>query len=660
MATVNIGILAHVDAGKTSLTERILFETGVIQSIGSVDKGTTQTDTMELERARGITIKSAVVSFQLGDLKVNLIDTPGHGDFVAEVERSLKVLDGVVLVVSSVEGVQSQTRRLARAIRSANLPMLIFVNKIDRVGARTDAVLEDIRAKLGLSVVAMNRAFDTGSRAAQVVPRGFENPGWRDQLIDLLAEQNELVIEEFELTGGNLTRSFLDGELRGQIGATQVVPVFFGSAMTGAGVPEILEGIEAWLPTAPERTDRPTTAPVFKISRQSSGEKLVYVRVSSGALAVRQQVKIQRRNRFNGVELIEERITGVDGFAAGSTDRVDAVHAGDIAALHGLRSARIGDVIGDEQIDLREMETTFPAPALESVVNAADPGKIMQLRAALEELAEQDPLISLRQRNEEGEISVRLFGEVQKEVIQETLLRDYDVEATFGASQTICIERPIGAGEHLELMGENGNPFWATVGVSIAAAEMGSGIRYVVREMGSMPPAHYRAVEESVLETLGQGLFGWEVTDCIVTLTEARTVQYSSPTSTAGDFRKLTPLVVMQALAAAGTQVCEPVEQLEIDIPEEAVGAVCGALVKARGTIQDTLPEGAYHRIFCEIPTAELPAIEQQLPRLSHGEGSWESRFLRNTPVTGDTPVRSRIGPDPRDRDRYLAEIVRT
>src|SRR3954453_21408945 len=164
MAIVNIGILAHVDAGKTSLTERILFQIGAIRTLGSVDKGTTQTDTLALERARGITIKSAIVSFQLHDLTVNLIDTPGHADFVAEVERSLRVLDGVVLVVSSVEGVQPQTRRLARAIRAAGLPLLIFANKIDRLGARGETLLEDIRRKLKLRIVALNSPSGLGSR----------------------------------------------------------------------------------------------------------------------------------------------------------------------------------------------------------------------------------------------------------------------------------------------------------------------------------------------------------------------------------------------------------------------------------------------------------------------------------------------------------------
>src|SRR5829696_5858798 len=228
MAIINIGILAHVDAGKTTVTERILYETGVISSVGSVDKGTTQTDTLELERARGITIKSAVVSFQLNHLKVNLIDTPGHTDFVAEVERSLRVLDAVVLVISAVEGVQSQTRRLARAIRAAGLPLVIFVNKIDRLGARGEPLLDDIRRKLNLRVVAMNYPTGMGDRAARVETRDRDNPAWRGSVIDLVAEANEQVIEEFERSNGNLSAGFLEAELRAQIASGDVVPVFFG------------------------------------------------------------------------------------------------------------------------------------------------------------------------------------------------------------------------------------------------------------------------------------------------------------------------------------------------------------------------------------------------------------------------------------------------
>ncbi len=656
MAIVNIGILAHVDAGKTSLTERILFETGVIRSVGSVDKGTTQTDTMELERARGITIKSAVVSLQLNQLTVNLIDTPGHADFVAEVERSLRVLDGVVLVVSAVEGVQPQTRRLARAIRAAGLPMLIFVNKIDRLGARGEALLEDIRRKLRLRVVAMSAATGIGDRAAGVVARDRASPAWRDPTIDLLAETDERVIEEFERTGGELSAPFLEAALRAQIAAGGIVPVFFGSAITGVGVPELLAGIEEWLPATDEARDAPAAATVFKIARRSSGEKIVYARLFAGSLAVRQRVVIQHRNAFGELERIEERITGIDRIASGIAAPAGAASAGEIAILHGLRAARIGDRLGAEDTGARAIAPAFPAPALESVVRPVEPGQITRLRAALAELAEQDPLISLRQRNDEGEIAIRLYGEVQKEVVMETLSRDYGTGATFGPSRTICIERPVGTGEDVEIIFEGGNPFYATVGFRVEPAGRGSGLRYV-RELGALPLAFYRAIEETVHETLEQGLYGWEVTDCVVTLTHAG---FDSGSSTAGDFRKLTLLVLMRALRIAGTAVCEPVEALDLDIPEDTFGTVCGALVNARGIIRDTFPDGASRRITCEIPTAELRAVEHQLPRLTRGDGDWVSNFAGYVSVTGEAPARARVGPNPLNRAHYLAEVARS
>ena len=655
MAIVNIGILAHVDAGKTSLTERILFETGVIKSIGSVDKGTTQTDTLELERARGITIKSAVVSFRLNNLTVNLIDTPGHADFVAEVERSLRVLDGVVLVVSAVEGVQPQTRRLARAIRAAGLPLIIFVNKIDRVGSRGAALLDDLRRKLGLLVVPITAGTGIGDRSAGVVARDRTSPEWRDPVIDLLAESNERVIEEFERTGGEPSAAYLAAELRAQIAAGAVVPVYCGSAITGVGVAELLAGIEEWLPPAAEAREGPAAGMVFKIARRASGEKLVYVRLFAGELVVRQRVALCRRDLFGEIEAIEERITGIDRFAAGATIQAERVGAGEIAALHGLKEARIGDRIGTGEAGSERVAGVFPTPALESVVRPVEPGQITRLRAALEQLAEQDPLISLRQRNEEGEISVRLYGEVQKEVMTDTLLREYGIGATFGPSLTICVERPVGSGEDVEIKYAGENPFVATVGLRVEPGEPGSGLRFV-RALGALPLAFYRAIEETVHETLKQGLCGWEVIDCIVTLTQAG---YDSVGSSGGDFRKLTPLVLMQALSMAGTEVCEPIEKLELDIPEDTFGAVSGVLIAARATIRNSLSEGASYRIVCEIPTAELRAVEQQLPGLTRGDSGWVSSFAGYVPVAGEVPVRARIGPNPLNRAEYLAAVGR-
>ena len=276
----------------------------------------------------------------------------------------------------------------------------------------------------------------------------------------------------------------------------------------------------------------------------------------------------------------------------------------------------------------QEIAAAFPAPALESVVRPVEPGQITHLRAALEQLAEQDPLISLRQRNEEGEISVRLYGEVQKEVVtgdagaglRHRRLRSGRAGRSASSGRSAPASTPRSSAT-------DGNPFYATVGFRVEPARAGSGIRYE-RELGSLPLAFYRAIEETVHETLAQGLYGWEVTDCVVTLTHAG---FWSPVSTAGDFRKLTPLVLMQALRQAGTEVCEPVEELELEIPEETFGAVCGALLATRARRSATrFATASSHRIICEIPTAELRAVEQQLPGLTRGDGAG-SRASRGT-----------------------------
>jgi ribosomal protection tetracycline resistance protein len=648
MAIVTIGILAHVDAGKTTLTERVLFESGVISALGSVDKGTTQTDALELERARGISIKSAVVSFQLNTLKVNLIDTPGHADFVAEVARSLEVLDGVVLVVSAVEGVQAQTRRLVQVVRSAGLPLLVFVNKIDRLGARGAALLDDLRRKLKLRPVAMNVPFAVGERSAGVAPCDPGDAKWREAVTDALAESSERVIEAFDRSDGDLGWSFLEPELRAQTARGEIAPVYFGSAITGAGVGHLLDGVACLLPPAVEMDASPLSGRVFKIARRPSGEKIVYARLFTGTLTVRQRLPVHR-----GDEAFEERVTGIDRFESGTTIAAESA-AGEIVCLHGLRGVRIGDQLGEPVAD-RGPARGFAAPPLESVVRPRDPAEVLTLRAALETLAEQDPLISLRQRNQEGEISVRLYGEVQKEVIADTLAREFGVDASFGPSRTVCIERPAGIGASHDIIGTRGNPFFATIGFRIEPGEPGGGVDYR-RELGALPLAFYRAIEETVHDALTQGLHAWEVTDCVVTLTHAG---FWSPLSTASDFRKLTPLVLLDALRQAGTVVCEPVETLELEIPENAYGAVCGALIQARATIRASVLDGAGYRIVCEIPTAELRGVEMRLPALTGGDGGWDSTPAGYVPVAGDPPSRARTGPNPLNRTHYLAELAR-
>src|SRR6478609_1706431 len=363
MEILNLGILAHVDAGKTTLTERTLFETGVIRQAGRVDDGNTQTDTLEIERARGITIKSAVVSFQLGDLKVNLIDTPGHSDFIAEVERSLGVLDAVVLVISAVEGVQAQTRRLLDAIHERGIPVLFFVNKIDRAGAREGELLDEIRIRLKSRVIPFNTVHDLGTRDAAVVPFDRCGEQWQSRLIEILTESSEALLTEYVETNGRPSPGNIQREFADQIVRREITPVFFGSAMTGTGVDQLLCGIETLLPPAKTRVDAPLAGIIFKILRNRQGEKLVFARVFSGSLALRQRLPIREQGE-DSTDDHEARITGIDLFERGSTVAVSSARAGEIVRLHGIKDARIGDMIGEGAIPRGVGSAIFPPPAL--------------------------------------------------------------------------------------------------------------------------------------------------------------------------------------------------------------------------------------------------------------------------------------------------------
>ena len=292
MHSLNLGILAHVDAGKTSLTEQLLHAGGVIDQLGSVDKGDTQTDSLALERQRGITIKSAVASFPIGDdLAVNLIDTPGHPDFIAEVERVLRVLDGAVLVLSAVEGVQPQTRVLMRALRRLRIPTLLFVNKIDRAGARNESLLQEISQMPGLDIIPMGDTSALGTKAADFTRWGANDPELRSSLVEALAEHDQEILTSYIEGEGQVPLDRLLELLRVQTQRGSVHPLFFGSARTGAGIDAFISGVSDLLSTcANGDPDAPTSGTVFKIERGASRNKIAYVRLLSGTLRVRDRL----------------------------------------------------------------------------------------------------------------------------------------------------------------------------------------------------------------------------------------------------------------------------------------------------------------------------------------------------------------------------------
>ena len=568
---LNLGILAHVDAGKTTLTERLLYNAGVIAAVGSVDAGTTQTDSLPLEQRRGITIKSAVASFDIGDVHVNLIDTPGHPDFIAEVERVLSVLDGAVLVISGVEGVQPQTRILMRALQRLRVPTVMFVNKLDRMGADPDRVVAEVREKL--------------------VPDPI---------------------------------------------------VFRGSARTGAGVEELAAGVVRHLAAATGDPAAPLSAKVFKIERGPRGEKIAYARLFSGTVRTRDRVTLGDRR--------EGKVTSLAVFENGGAVPRQSAAAGAVAKLWGLNHVAIGDWLGESRGN--DNDRQFAPPTLEAVVipRVADDGS--RLRVALTQLAEQDPLIDVRQDG--GRMSVSLYGEVQKEVIEATLLDDFGLEVDFRETTPIYVERLARTGHALLAIHEEGNPHDATLGFRVEPAAPDSGIAYRSAIEGASAPIHIYKTREAfddhmtqyVDDSLAAGLYGWQVTDCTVTLTECEHAVADGPPSkrgstSAADFKGLTPLVLRAAIERAGTVVCEPMLRVRVELPTEAIGALTAAVARLGGTLDSTTLEGNAAELAAVLPAARLHELQHRLPGLTHGEGVLDTEFGGYRPVAGEPPRRN-------------------
>ena len=656
MKIVNIGIVAHVDAGKTSLTERILFETGVIPKIGRVDHGNTLTDSLALERSRGITIKASVVSFSFQDLKINLIDTPGHADFVAEVERAFSVLDGVILVISAVEGIQAQTKLLMSILKQLALPTIIFVNKIDRMGAQSQALVSRIKAQLSPSVMPLCTTENIGTKQASIVERSFGRPadqGFLEEAIDLLSRNDEQLLEAY-INDEEMTESQLVDSLAAQANAAKVYPLFFGSAMTGAGVTELLSAIGTFFPLSSTAADAMLSAMVFKIEREVSGEKIAYARVFSGTIRVRDDVPVLRKGQGDKTKANVGKVKKLNLFQAGQEVQAAAVSAGDFCKVWGLSEIKIGDVIGEWSDMIRVLN--FVTPQMETHIEAIQSEKSHQLFRAMIELSEEDPLVKVIKDSFHNELYLRIFGEVQKEVLEATLQDRYDVEVRFLETRVVCVERPEGIGQAHDMMGGPGNPFVATVGFRVEPGKPGNGITYALDvHLGSLPLPLHRAIEGTIFETLRQGLYGWEVTDIAVTLTHSG---YSSVGSTAGDFRNLVPLVLMDALVQAGTAVYEPLNEFELSAPLTAISEAMYRLTTATADFDRPIMHDDTFLLAGTIPIATTEAFKRNLYAITGGEGVFLTKPAGYRRIEHEYPTRKRADYNPLNRKEYLLHVL--
>lgn len=641
---LTLGVVAHVDAGKTSLTERLLFETGASAALGSVDAGTTRTDSMDLERSRGITIRASVTGFALGDLTVTIVDTPGHPDFIAEVERSIGILDAAVLVVSAVEGVQSQTVQIWRALSRARIPTLVFVNKTDRRGSDTTRVLHQLREHLTDALVPISGLAGEGTGAVRVQPLDLGT----EPALSALAGLDDQVLESWvhERVPSQLK---LRQALWPKVSRGQAVAVLFGSALTGAGLDPLLEAL-AQLEPAPARNDGEPSATVFAIDRDEEGQRRTWVRMWRGCVAVRQRVRLGDRD--------PQLVTSLGVSSADGLRPVGTLTAGQVGAVVGLSGSRIGDQLGEGS---PRPAQHFPPATIRALVQPLRSDERTRAFQGLQELAEEDPLINLELSEADQEAVVSLYGPVQQEVIAAVLADRFGVRVRFAEQSVLCIERVSGVGTAREAVKENDNPYLAGLGLRVEPTPDESGVTFSSgREPGRLPPAFIAAAEEGVRNALRAGRFGWPVTDCRITMTFS---QYwprqsrphekfnKSISTVAGDFRHLAPVALHTALARAGTYVCHPVDRFELEVPEPTLPAVLATLGRLGAQVLGSTPAGRRIVVTGSLQSARVQPFSRSLPDLTSGHGILTTRFDRYTrspePVS---PTRARRGPDPADR----------
>lgn len=549
MKIINIGILAHVDAGKTTLTESLLYTSGAILELGSVDKGTTRTDTMFLERQRGITIQAAVTSFNWNDYKINIVDTPGHTDFITEVYRSLSVLDGAILVISAKDGVQAQTRILFHALQKMNIPTIIFINKIDQYGINLNNIYQNIKEKLSNDIIVMQNVTLTPEISIKNI---IDLDDW-----DPVISKNDKLLEKY-IAGEKLTIQELTYEEYRCVKKGSLFPIYHGSARNNIGTQQLIEAISNLFCPEMNKNYSELCGRVFKIEYTDHKQRLVYLRLYSGTLHLRDTIILPEKKK---VKLTEIYIP-----SNGEMIQTKTVCSGDIFIIPN-NTLRLNDIIGNEKILPCNVWNDKTVPILRTRIEPIKIEEREKLLDALTEIADTDPLLRYYVDTITHEIIISFLGTVQLEVICSLLIEKYHINIRIEDPTVIYLEKPLQKADYTIHIEVPPNPFWASIGLSITPLPIGSGIQYESKvSLGYLNQSFQNAVREGINYGLEQGLYGWEVTDCKICFEYG---VYYSPVSTPSDFRFLAPIVLEQTLKKAGTQLLEPYLSFILFTPQE-------------------------------------------------------------------------------------------
>lgn len=669
----NIGIIAHIDAGKTTTSERILYYTGTTYKLGNVDDGNTTTDFMPQERERGITIQSAVVTASWKGYKINIIDTPGHVDFTAEVERALRVLDGGIIILSGVEGVQAQSETVWRQADKYHVPRIVYVNKFDRVGADYEKTVQSIREKLGarpgivqlpigkedsfsgiLDVLSGKKLVfsdPTGETFDTVDPDAAETAAIvkaRDQLIEAVAEVDDEALEEYVATG-TMEVDHIKPALRRATIANLIVPVFVGSSFRNRGIQPLLDGIVDYLPSpldvkpaigrVPGTDEKievtsnvtgPLVALVFKIVTDPYVGILSYIRVYSGTMKSGSYV-------INVNKGDKQRVSRLLRMHANKREDVEELGAGDLGAIVGSRDVITGTTLCDEskQIQLETMH--FPEPVVSVAVEPKTKADQQKLAASLAKFAIEDPTFRIKTDEETSETIISGMGELHLEIIIDRLQREYGVNATVGEPQ-VAYREAVGKevlqqGRYIKQTGGHGQ--YGDVVLKITPGERGSGIQFSNKTVGgSVPKQFIPAVEAGVREASTSGpILGFPLVDIAVALTDG---SFHPVDSSEMAFKIAASKAFREGCSKASPFLLEPIMKLEVVVPKENIGDVIGSVTARRGTIQQIQDRGHLQVVEASAPMAAMFGYATVLRSLTQGRGSYSMEFSHYQRVSDD------------------------
>ncbi|MEK5395187.1 translation factor GTPase family protein [Paenibacillus sp. FSL K6-2859] len=644
---INVGIFAHVDAGKTTTTEHILYESGRIRALGSVDTGTALTDSMDVERQRGISVRAALASFEWKGVQINLVDTPGHVDFLSEVERSLRVMDCAVLILSSVEGVQAQSEMIWNALRKLGIPTLIFMNKMDRVGADPEAVLAQARNYLSSDIIPVQQPIGKEQEYIEAIDLWGRDadPAIQTELLEALAERDEDLLETY-MSGSPIDLAAWKKYMKTASASGRFFPMVYGVAAKGLGITALLDAMVEYFPRAGGNVEGAVSGIVYNIQRDKSMGRMAFVRLYEGMIRNRDTV-------MNYTQDIQGKVTQIRKVEGGRTEDVGALEAGDIAVLYGLSGVRIGDVLGHPEAIPAEAKLAVPLLTVRVFWGTdMDDHKVI---GALQELADEDPLLDTQWLQDERELHIKVMGPIQLEILNSVLEERYGLKVTFGQPSVIYKETPASVGEGF-IAYTMPKPCWAILRFQIEPGPPGSGLVYdsIVRS-SDLLPQYQSETARRVPEALQQGLYGWEVTDLKVTLIEGQHhVWHTHPL----DFAVATPMGIMDGLARVGTKLLEPILQVRIVVPEENGGRVMNDLVQMRGTFEPPVLQGERMIIEGRLPLATSLDYPVTLSSYTKGRSTFTSFFAGYEECPPDVSAeRTRRGVNPLDQAKYILSV---